>query len=82
MRFDVRFNIQNQDIPLKFNHFIGMQTSSETEYYDGAYEVTPQRTDQEFKTANKMMTNNFVVKAIPKEYGLVTYDNNKIITIT
>lgn len=83
MRFDVRFNIKEQKIPLSFKHFQSVsQAEADVDYYDAEYEATPQRTEQVFNTAKKMMTRNFVVKPIPSNYGLVTYDNNKTITIT
>lgn len=50
--------------------------------YDGPYSVTPKTEPQILETKDKRMTENVVIEPIPKEYGLVTYDNRRIITIT
>ena len=49
--------------------------------YDGPYEVTPQPEDQILRTGQKILTEDMIVKAIPKEYGLVTYDQSRTITV-
>ena len=50
--------------------------------YDGVYEVTPTTEAQVLKTKQKLLKEDVVVAAIPKEYGLVTYNQDKTITIT
>ena len=50
--------------------------------YDGVYEVTPTAEVQVLDTKEKLLKDNVVVAAIPKEYGLVTYNQDKTITIT
>lgn len=91
MQFSVRFNQTNQKFPVKFGSdckafsaaFQGLQTVHTTpDRYEGVYEVTPQRTEQVLSTKNLMMESDVVVKAIPKEYGLVTYDQSKSITVS
>lgn len=41
--------------------------------YAGPYRVTPGPTEQVLRTTNKSMTQDVVVEAIPKNYGLITY---------
>lgn len=56
-------------------------TSYDAEPYRGAYEVTPKVDKQILPTAQKLMVEDVVVKPIPKEYGLVTYDHTRTITV-
>lgn len=48
------------------------------EPYDGSYECTPSQVEQVFSTNGKSMTSDFVVKAIPNNYGLITYNGYDI----
>lgn len=93
MRFAVTFRQTEQKLPLKFSvgdnqfkaEFKDIQVATErpvTEYYEGDYEVTPKREAQILPTGGKMLDKDITVKPIPPEYGLVSYDNRKIITIT
>ena len=50
--------------------------------YEGPYEVTPKTTEQVLSTRNKTFSADIVVHPIPKEYGRVTYDQNRKITIS
>lgn len=52
------------------------------EYYYGEYEITPNAETQILGTSQKLMEKDVVVAPIPKEYGLVTYNQDKTITIT
>lgn len=52
------------------------------EYYEGEYEITPRTEAQVLDTKDKFLKDNVVVAPIPKEYGLVTYNQDKTITIT
>ena len=49
--------------------------------YQGAYEVTPTQQTQTLPTVNKVLTDNVVIKPIPNNYGLITY-NGSIITVS
>ena len=51
------------------------------EPYEGAYEFTPGAEDQTVPVAQKYCEENIVVKAIPNNYGLITY-NGSIITVS
>lgn len=44
------------------------------EHYEGIYQVTPSREEQVLQTAGLVMDEPVVIAAIPREYGLVTYD--------
>ena len=93
MRFAVTFKQTEQKLPLKFGicdeHFEAefgdiqtVTTRPGVDYYDGEYEVTPTGETQVLPTVGKYMSADVTVKPIPKEYGLVSYDNRKIIKIT
>ena len=77
--FDVGFKTDNVSV----NTDMGIITRvSDIEAYSGDYTVTPARTEQILETKDRLMVDKVVVKPIPKEYGLITYDQNKVITIT
>lgn len=93
MRFDVRFHIIDrkipiildycdQKIPITFKHYQEGRLDIGIEPYEGPCEATPTDAVQVFQTGGKVMGNNFIVHPIPKEYGLITYDQDRIITIT
>lgn len=50
--------------------------------YTGPYEIIPAAQEQILHTAEKTMDQDVIVKAIPKEYGLVTYNQDKTLKIT
>lgn len=83
MHFNVRFSINEQKIPLNFKHFQSATSmNGEVDSYEGKYEATPSDKVQVFDTVGKLMGRNFVVNPIPKEYGLITYNQDRVITIT
>ena len=49
--------------------------------YDGSYEVTPSGSEQTLATAGRTLQFDVVVKPVPSNYGLVTY-NGSTITIS
>lgn len=79
-KLNVKFDRTDQRFEAKFDHF--QEVAVDADVYEGAYEVTPQPTDQVLATGQKLMLGDVLVKAIPKEYGLVTYDQDRTITIT
>ncbi len=46
--------------------------------YDGAYEVTPTRETQVLDTALKTMTGDVIVKPVPSNYGLITWNGSTL----
>lgn len=56
--------------------------SDEAPEYAGPYEVTPKVDAQTLETAGKIMTQDIKVSKIPKNYGLISYNQDRIITIT
>lgn len=83
MHFNVKFSINLQKIPLNFKHFqAATSMNGEADSYEGQYEATPSDKVQVFSTAGKLIGKNFVVNPIPKEYGLITYNQDRVITIT
>lgn len=91
IRFRVVFHQTNQRIPVKFKVIdkrfkVKFQCLHEVtkpvHYYEGDHVVTPSREPQRLETKNKFMLEDVLVNAIPKEYGLITYDQNRAITIT
>lgn len=76
MRFNVKFNHTDQKLHVKFEkvskaidiNFEGLQQITgepEVEIYTGSYEITPKVDAQTMTTAQKFMTDNVTVKAIP-----------------
>lgn len=53
----------------------------ERDPYEGAYEIVPSSEDQILQTNNLRMTDNVTVKAIPNNYGLITW-NGAILTVS
>lgn len=54
---------------------------SGTSTFAGEYTSTPTTSAQTFATAGKRMASDFVVEAIPSNYGLITWDGSKL-TVT
>lgn len=52
------------------------------EPYRGDYAVTPKVEKQVMQTKGKYMVDDVVVNPIPPEYGLITYDHNRTITVS
>lgn len=50
----------------------------ERDPYTGDYEVTPTAEDQILQTSNLRMTGNLTVKAIPNNYGLITWNGSTL----
>ena len=76
---------QDVSIPLKVGQHediaLGMETSvtaSIVPRYEGDYNVTPAREAQVLATAGKMMTEDITVGAIPRNYGLITWDGSAL----
>ena len=46
--------------------------------YEGPYEVIPSTEEQTLATANKTLTLNVVVKPIPSNYGLITWNGSEL----
>ena len=91
IRFRVVFNQTNQRIPVKFKVIDKRfkvkfqcihEVTKKLPYYEGNYVVAPSREPQILHTARQVMLEDVLVNAIPKEYGLITYDQNRAITIT
>ena len=63
---------------------LGVETAivtSTTEDYDGETKATPTNEEQVFATGGKRVLSDFVVHAIPHNYGLITY-NGQYITVS
>lgn len=76
MRFEVKFlqngrsfftdlHTDSQKIDTTFSEFQEISVIDEIEAYDGPYVVTPAIDSQVLPTAQKRMTDNMTVKAIP-----------------
>lgn len=50
--------------------------------YSGPYEIEPAAQEQILKTRDRITTEDIVIKPVPKEYGLVTYNQDKTLRIT
>ena len=51
------------------------------EPYDGVYEVTPSDTEQTLTTKDLRMKNDVIIKPIPQNYGLITW-NGSFLTVS
>ena len=69
--FPVSFKSEDERIGIDFSGYIG-SVSGET--YHGPYEAIPSQSEQVFLTGGLIMTDNFRVKPIPNNYGLITYN--------
>lgn len=49
--------------------------------YTGETEITPSNHDQVVQTAGKAMRENILVKAIPQNYGLISW-NGSVLTVS
>ena len=76
MRFEVKFlqndrsfftdlHTDSQKIDTEFSEFQEVSVIDEIEAYDGPYVITPAIDSQVLPTAQKRMTDNMTVKAIP-----------------
>ena len=57
-------------------------TAADIPKYEGAYEVTPSDQGQILPTAGRMLKEDIKVGKIPEQYGLISYNQDRIITIT
>lgn len=50
--------------------------------YEGEYVVTPKTEEQSLPTKDRYLSENITIKAIPSDYGKITYDQNRTITVS
>lgn len=82
VQFDVVFKKTDQSFPVEFKDFQGVTVIGEADPYKGDYEVIPLTVEQVLPTSGKLMSADIKVGPIPKQYGLVTYNQDKTIKIT
>ena len=82
VRFNVVFRKTDQSFPVEFKEFQGVAVISDADPYEGEYEVIPLAVEQVLPTRGKLMSADVKVGAIPKQHGLVTYNQDKTIKIT
>lgn len=73
---DVKFKSGSNNIKLKDMY------SAYYQIYDGDYIVTPTQYEQVLYTNNKLMKGNVIVEPIPWYYGLISYDDECVITVS
>lgn len=78
--FNVEFSSCNLDAT--FSETIVLNQYNDIEPYTGEYDVVPDLTSQMLFTAGKRMIRNVKVAPIPNNYGLVTYHQDRTITIS
>lgn len=69
-------------VPIKFAVENVVKIGDAEQIYQGPYEVTPTTEAQRLETAGKSMRDNVVVNPIPNNYGLITYHQDRTITIS
>lgn len=82
MKLEVVFKETNQSFPVAFRNIQEITITGEAEHYDGSYEVIPQTVPQVLSTRGKMMSADVKIGAIPQNYGLVSYNQDKAITVS
>lgn len=50
----------------------------QTNPYEGEYEITPTNATQTIEIANLRATQNITIKAIPENYGLITWNGSSL----
>ncbi len=75
LRFDV--SAKRPEIEFALENVRVIDTGSAPPY-EGDYEVTPSAEEQTLPTANRLLNKNIVVKPIPQNYGLITYNGYEI----
>jgi hypothetical protein len=61
----VQFKSLDQKIPLVFKNLHQVTEAPDVEVYEGSYQATPQVESQIMETAQKFLTDNVTIKAIP-----------------
>ena len=82
MRLDVKFSEISQTIKANFGEIQTVTDIVGGEPYNGEYEVTPKGYAQTLHTAGKLLNKDITVAEIPSRYGLITYTQERIITVT
>ena len=87
----IRFTVKSNSIPMSVSS-VGNAVSMKVEGvsinyssgdpYMGEYNVTPKTEAQTLPTKGKHMTEDLLIAPIPERYGLVTYNQDRTITIT
>lgn len=77
--FEVKFSVDDHSFDVEMGEVTIVNSG---ELYDGDYVVTPTKQVQTIETKGKLMRENVQVAAIPQNYGLISYDQKKIITVT
>jgi hypothetical protein len=80
--FAVRFGYTEANLGAEFKDVIRVPELVDREPYQGDYTITPKPQQQTLLTRDKLMQEDLIINPIPKEYGLVTYDNRKTITVS
>lgn len=75
-------NIANRQHVNGETHTGKFPTGKSVETYQGVCELIPSEEEQVLTTAEKYMEQNIVIKPIPQNYGKVTYNQDKTLTIT
>ncbi len=78
--FEVKFASEESNQKVQFGEVQTVNTGGEP--YKGDYAVTPKVEKQVMPTKGKYMVDDMVVNPIPQEYGLITYDHNRTITVS
>lgn len=77
---NVGFDVSTEE-QFKFDSVPAVQIINRNEEYEGEYIFTPERTAQTVQTAGKVLAENIIIKPIPNNYGLITW-NGSILTVS
>lgn len=73
---DAQLTIDVHPISIELNAEVG--ATIEYDFYEGSYEFIPTMQEQIANTQNLIMHDNVVIKPIPQNYGLITYNGFEI----
>lgn len=76
-QLDLTLDNIREDLETSFSEFSQVQVAADP--YTGEYEITPTNADTIIEIRGKNALDNIVVKKIPRNYGLITWDGSKLI---
>lgn len=80
VELEADFSEDEQEMDADFGEVQIVETGGEP--YEGDYAVTPKAEKQVMLTKGKTLIDDITINPIPREYGLITYDHKRTITVS
>lgn len=80
--FSPEIGVDNREFRAELGEILQVGTGRVLPTFSGPYEVTPTEETQTLLTNGKRLTENVIVAPIPPQYGRVTYDNTRTLTVS